>query len=168
MSFEYGKTLRNGLALCVLAGVLNGCANTGDLGNLGNLMGTLNQGAQKYDVSYLKQTIIPGKTTKGQITQMFGAPTNEELNSTSASNESNWTYEKSDEGLDKYMKLAHKYVSPETRLKMADTSAQLYKAQTVANDVSSVTGGKTGQSQTQGSVLTIYFVDDVVKYYRVY
>ncbi|WP_207283066.1 hypothetical protein [Pseudomonas sp. FW300-N2F2] len=168
MSFEYGKTLRNGLALCVLAGVLNGCANTGDLGNLGNLMGTLNQGAQKYDVSYLKQTIIPGKTTKGQITQMFGAPTNEELNSTSTSNESNWTYEKSDEGLDKYMKLAHKYVSPETRLKMADTSAQLSKAQTVANDVSSVTGGKTGQSQTQGSVLTIYFVDDVVKYYRVY
>jgi hypothetical protein len=99
---------------------------------------------------------------------MFGAPTNEELNSTSTSNESNWTYEKSDEGLDKYMKLAHKYVSPETRLKMADTSAQLYKAQTVANDVSSVTGGKTGQSQAQGSVLTIYFVDDVVKYYRVY
>lgn len=168
MSFEYGKTLRNGLALCVLAGVLNGCANTGDLGNLGNLMGTLNQGAKKYDVSYLKQTIIPGKTTKGQITQMFGAPTNEELNSTSTSNESNWTYEKSDEGLDKYMKLANKYVSPETRLKMADTSAQLSKAQTVANDVSSVTGGKTGQSQTQGSVLTIYFVDDVVKYYRVY
>ena len=168
MSFEYGKTLRNGLALCVLAGVLNGCANTGDLGNLGNLMGTLNQGAKKYDVSYLKQTIIPGKTTKGQITQMFGAPTNEELNSTSTSNESNWTYEKSDEGLDKYMKLANKYVSPETRLKMADTSAQLSKAQTVANDVSSVTGTKTGQSQTQGSVLTIYFVDDVVKYYRVY
>ncbi|SDA46041.1 hypothetical protein SAMN03159443_00672 [Pseudomonas sp. NFACC15-1] len=168
MSFEYGKTLRNGLALCVLAGVLNGCANTGDLGNLGNLMGSLNQGAKKYDVSYLKQTIIPGKTTKSQITQMFGAPTNEELNSTSTSNESNWTYEKSDEGLDKYMKLANKYVSPETRLKMADTSTQLSKAQTVANDVSSVTGGKTGQSQTQGSVLTIYFVDDVVKYYRVY
>ncbi|SCW67833.1 MULTISPECIES: hypothetical protein [unclassified Pseudomonas] len=168
MSFEYGKTLRNGLALCVLAGVLNGCANTGDLGNLGNLMGSLNQGAKKYDVSYLKQTIIPGKTTKSQITQMFGAPTNEELNSTSSSNESNWTYEKSDEGLDKYMKLANKYVSTETRMKMADTSAQLSKAQTVANDVSSVTGGKTGQSQTQGSVLTIYFVDDVVKYYRVY
>ncbi|MFL7962019.1 hypothetical protein ACEI36_07165 [Pseudomonas kielensis] len=168
MSFEYGKTLRNGLALCVLAGVLSGCANTGDLGNLGNLMGSLNQGAKKYDVSYLKQTIIPGKTTKSQITQMFGAPTNEELNSTSSSNESNWTYEKSDEGLDKYMKLANKYVSTETRMKMADTSAQLSKAQTVANDVSSVTGGKTGQSQTQGSVLTIYFVDDVVKYYRVY
>lgn len=165
MSFVYGKTLRNGLALCLLAGVLNGCANTGDLGKL---MNTLNQGSQKYDVTYLKQTIIPGKTTKGQITQMFGAPTNEELNSTSASNESNWTYEKNDEGLDKYMKLAHKYVSTETSLKMYETSAQLAKAQTVANDVSSVTGTKTGQSQTQGSVLTIYFVDDVVKYYRVY
>ncbi|MET3457285.1 MULTISPECIES: hypothetical protein [Pseudomonas] len=165
MSFVYGKTLRNGLSLCVLAGVLNGCANTADLGNL---MSTLNQGAQKYDVAYLKQTIIPGKTTKGQITQMFGVPSNEELNSTSTSNESNWTYEKGDEGLDKYMKLAHKYVSPETRLKMYETSAQLSKVQTVANDMSSATGTRTGQSQTQGSVLTIYFVDDVVKYYRVY
>nr|BFE97682.1 hypothetical protein GCM10020185_82180 [Pseudomonas brassicacearum subsp. brassicacearum] len=75
---------------------------------------------------------------------------------------------KTDEGLDKYMKLAHKYVSTETSLKMYETSAQLSKAQTVANDVSSVTGTKTGQSQSQGSVLTIYFVDDVVKYYRVY
>ncbi|SFA87520.1 hypothetical protein SAMN03159488_00860 [Pseudomonas sp. NFIX10] len=165
MSFEYGKTLRNGLALCVLAGVLNGCANTGDLGNL---MGSLNQGAKKYDVSYLKQTVIPGKTTKSQITQMFGAPTSEELDSTSTSNESNWTYEKEDEGLDKYMKLAHKYVSTETSLKMYDTSAQLSKAQDVANDVSSATGTKKPQSQTQGSRLIIYFVDDVVKYYRVY
>jgi hypothetical protein len=51
---------------------------------------------------------------------------------------------------------------------MYDTSAQISKAQGVANDVGSVTGQKTGQSQTQGTVLTIYFVDDVVKYYRVY
>ncbi len=162
MSFKYGKTLKNRMALCLLAGVLGGCTNTGDL------MNSLNAGAQKYNVGYLKQTIIPGKTTKSQITQMFGAPASEELNSTSTSNESNWTYDKREEGLDKYMKLAHKYVSTETSLKMYDTSAQISKAQGVANDVGSVTGQKTGQSQTQGTVLTIYFVDDVVKYYRVY
>lgn len=162
MSCIYGKAFRNGLAVCMIAGVLGGCANTGDL------MSSLNPGAQKYNIAYLKQTIIPGKTTKSQITQLFGAPTSEELNSTSSSNESNWTYEKTDEGLDKYMKLAHKYVSAETSLKMYDASSQLSKAQTVANDVSSVTGTKTGQSQTQGSILTIYFIDDVVKYYRVY
>ena len=162
MSLSYGKIFKNGIALCLLAGTLNGCTNTGDL------MNSLNPGARKYDIAYLKQTIIPGKTTKSQITQMFGAPANEELDSTSTSNESNWTYDKREEGLDKYMKLAHKYVSTETSLKMYDTSAQVSKAQGVANDVSSVTGTRTGQSQTQGTVLTIYFVDDVVKYYRVY
>ncbi|CDF96699.1 hypothetical protein BN844_0386 [Pseudomonas sp. SHC52] len=99
---------------------------------------------------------------------MFGAPASEELNSTSTNNESNWTYDKREEGLDKYMKLAHKYVSTETSLKMYDASAQASKAQGVANDVSSVTGTRTGQSQTQGTVLTIYFEDDVVKYYRIY
>ncbi|WP_210644525.1 MULTISPECIES: hypothetical protein [unclassified Pseudomonas] len=165
MSFNYGKTLRNGVALCVLAGFISGCTNSGDLMNSLN---SLNSGAKKFDTTYLKQTIYPGKTTKSQINQMFGAPTSEELNSTSSSNESNWTYDKREEGLDKYMKLAHKYVSTETSLKMYDTSAQLSKAQGVANDVSSVTGTKTTQSQTQGTVLTIYFVDDVVKYYRVY
>jgi len=51
---------------------------------------------------------------------------------------------------------------------MYDASAQASKAQGVANDVSSVTGTRTGQSQTQGTVLTIYFEDDVVKYYRIY
>lgn len=165
MSLTYGKTLKNGIALCVLVGALHGCANTGDLMSS---MNSLNSGANKYDIAYLKQKITPGKTTKNQINQMFGAPSSEELNSTSTSNESNWTYEKSEEGLDKYMKLAHKYVSTETSLKMYDTSAQLSKAQGVANDVTSVTGNKKPQSQSQGSTLIIYFIDDVVKYYRVY
>lgn len=162
MSLNYGRALKNGIALCLLAGAISGCTNTGDL------MNSLNPGAKKYDTVYLKQTIIPGKTTKSQISQMFGAPASEELNSTSTNNESNWTYDKREEGLDKYMKLAHKYVSTETSLKMYDASAQASKAQGVANDVSSVTGTRTGQSQTQGTVLTIYFEDDVVKYYRIY
>lgn len=162
MSFKYGKAFKNGLALCLLAGLFSGCTNTGDL------MNSLNPGAKKYEIAYLKQTIIPGKTTKSQVSQLFGAPTSEELNSTSTSNESNWTYEKHEEGLDKYMNLAHKYVSTETSLKMYDTSAQVSKAQGVTDDVSSVTGTKKAQNKTEGTVLTIYFVDDVVKYYRVY
>lgn len=168
MSFNYGTTLKNGVVLCVLAGFISGCANTGDLMNSLNSLNSLNAGAKKFDIAHLKQTISPGKTTKSQITQMFGAPTTEELNSTSTSNESNWTYEKQEEGLNRYMKLANKYVSDETRLKMYETSAQIANVQRVANDVSSATGTKTTQGQAQGSVLTIYFVDDVVKYYRVY
>ncbi|OPG74643.1 hypothetical protein B1218_37460, partial [Pseudomonas ogarae] len=102
MSFECGKALRNGMALCALACVLNGCANTGDLGNL---MGSLNQGAKKYDVSYLKQTIIPGQTTKSQITPMSGVLMNEELYSPSPRNKSNWASQKTEDVIDKNMNL---------------------------------------------------------------
>lgn len=162
MCLKYGKRLRIGFTLCLLTGVLGGCANTGDL------MSSLNPGAQKYDVVYLKKTLIPGKTTKTQVTQLFGTPAEEHLDSSSKSNESSWTYSKSEEGLDKYMALAHKYVSTETSLKMYDASAQVSKAQGVANDVSSATNTKKIQNQNQGSRLIIYFVDDVVDYYRLY
>lgn len=165
MFFKYGKTLKNGVALCLLAGWLSGCANTG---NLTSPLDALNAGSKKYDIAYLKQTVIPGKTTKSQVTQLFGAPASEQLNSTSTSNESNWTYDKREEGLDKYMELAHKYVSTETSLKMFDSEAQVSKAQDVADDVSSVAGTKKPQNKAQGTVLTIYFVGDVVKYYSLY
>ncbi len=72
MCLKYGKILSIGFTLCLLTGVLGGCANTGDL------MTSLNPGAQKYDVAYLKKTIIPGKTTKSQVQQLFGAPAEEE------------------------------------------------------------------------------------------
>lgn len=168
MSFKYGKKLKNGIVLCLLAGWLSGCANTGNLTNPLDALNGLNAGSKKYDIAYLKQTIIPGKTTKSQVTQLFGAPASELLNSTSTSNESNWTYDKREEGLDKYMKLAHKYVSTETSLKMYDSQAQVSKAQDVADDVSSVSGTKKPQNKAQGTVLTIYFVGDVVKYYSLY
>lgn len=131
-------------------------------------MNSLNPGAQKYDAVYLKKTIIAGKTTKSQVQQLFGAPAEEELDATSKSNDSNWTYDKREEGLDKYMKLAHKYVSAETSLKMFDAEGQVSNAQGVADDVSSVTGTKKPQNQTKGTRLIIYFINDVVDYYRLY
>lgn len=165
MSLKYGKTLRNGMALCLLAGLLTGCANSGDL--MGSL-NALNAGSNKYENAYLKKTIIPGKTTKNQVSQMFGAPTEEEVDATNSSNGSKWTYRKNQEGLDKYIKLAHKYVSTDTSLKIYDATAQASKAQEVANDVGSATGTKTAQNKTQGNVLLIHFVDDVVKSYWLY
>ncbi|WNW13351.1 hypothetical protein RRX38_20025 [Pseudomonas sp. DTU_2021_1001937_2_SI_NGA_ILE_001] len=162
MHVNHGKILGIGFMLCWLAVGLSGCANTD------GLMNSLNPGAQKYEITYLKKTLIPGKTTKNQVMQLFGAPSQEELNSTSRSNGSNWTYEKKEEGLEKYMTLAHKYVSTETSLKMYDASAQVSKAQGVAEDVSSVTGTKKAPNQATGSTLIIYFIDDVVDYYRLY
>lgn len=162
MYLEYGKILRIGFTLCMLTGALGGCANTGDL------MSSLNPGAQKYDITYLKKTIIPGKTTKTQVTQLFGTPAEEHLDSSNNSNQSSWTYSKHEEGLEKYMTLAHKYVSTETSLKMYDASSQVSKAQGVADDVGSATNTKKIQGQNKASRLIIYFVDDVVESYRIY
>lgn len=162
MRLKYMSKLRVGFALCLLTGVLGGCANTGDL------MSSLNPGAQKYDAVYLKKTIVSGKTTKTQVQQLFGAPAEEQLDSASRSNGSNWTYNKSEEGLDKYMALANKYVSNDARAKLYDASAQVSKAQGVANDVGTVASAQNGQGQAKGSRLIIYFVNDVVDNYKLY
>lgn len=153
------------LALPLLLALLTGCQEGGGVNGIVN---SLNPGAKKYDAAYLKQTLIPGKTTKAQVMQLFGAPADEELDSSSRSNGSNWTYSKSEEGVDKYLKLAHKYVSTETSLKMYDTEAQVDKGQRMLDDANSVAGTRRPSSGTTGSRLIVYFVNDVVDYYRLY
>ncbi|MDR9850785.1 hypothetical protein RJO15_24375 [Herbaspirillum huttiense F1] len=162
MSRTSGKWVKSICALSVFAFVLTGCA--------GGPMGALNSGSEKYDQAYLKQNIIPGKTTKDDVMRLFGAPYTQELNSTSGKNgnESNWTYNKSQEGIDKYMTLAHKYLPTGSSLQMYDAQAQVGKAKGVGEDVQSVTGTAGKPNDKSGSILTIYFVDNVVKYYRLY
>jgi len=145
--------------------MLTGCQEGG---GVNSIVDSLNPGAKKYDAAYLKQTLIPGKTTKTQVMQLFGAPAEEELDNTSRRNGSNWTYSKNEEGVDKYLKLAHKYVSTETSLKMYDTEAQVDKGQRMLDDANSVAGTRRPSSSTTGSRLIIYFVDDVVDHYRLY
>lgn len=161
------KLMNVGFALCLMTGALAGCNGSGNMDVMKSL-NAFNSGSQKYDVAYLKNTLIPGKTTKYQVQQLFGAPAQQSLDSTSRSNGSNWTYSKSEEGLDKYMALAHKYVSTENSLKMYNATAQLSKAQGVMNDVGGVAGVTAPSGQPQGSQLIIYFKDDVVDYYRLY
>ncbi|MCU1772266.1 hypothetical protein [Pseudomonas sp. 13B_3.2_Bac1] len=158
MSPTHGKAFRNGIALCLMTGLLIGCANSNDL------MGSLNPngvGAKKYDEAYLKTTIIRGKTTKSQISQLFGPPMQEAADSDTITN---WTYVKSEEGVEKYMNLAHRFVSPETSGQLAQVSSHVSNAQGTLNEVGSVTSGKTTR---QGIVLTIYFENDVVQNYSV-
>ncbi len=162
MARTHKQFMHIGLAVCLMTGALTGCSSSG------NFVNPLDSGSQKYNVAYLKQTLIPGKTTKSQVQQLFGTPAEEALDASSRSNGSNWTYSKSQEGLDKYMALAHKYVSTENSLKMYDASAQVSKAQGVMSDVGSVTGMNKPSSQAQGSRLVIYFVDDVMDHYQLY
>ncbi|WP_253907282.1 hypothetical protein [Herbaspirillum rubrisubalbicans] len=157
-----GNCFKSICALSVFAFALAGCA--------GGPMGALNSGSEKYDVAYLKQNIIPGKTTKDDVMRLFGAPYSQSLDSTSRKdgNESNWTYEKSKEGVDKYMALAHKYLPTGSSLQMYDAEAQVGKVRGANEDVQSVTGTAGKPNEKSGSILTIYFIDNVVKYYRLY
>jgi hypothetical protein len=145
--------------------LLTGCQQGG---GINGIMDSLSPGAKKYDTAYLKQTLISGKTTKAQVEQLFGAPYDERLESSSRNNRTIWTYNKNEEGLDKYMKLAHKYVSTETSLKMYDTEAQVDKGQRMLDDANSVAGTRKSINSKSGTVLTIYFKDDVVDYYSIF
>lgn len=144
---------------------LTGCQGGGGLGDMMNPLGT---GGKKYEAAYLKQNLIPGKTTKDQVLQMFGAPTDETSNSVNGSNDVRWSYRKNQENnFDKYLTMAHKYVSTETSLKMYDASAQVSKGQDVMNDVNTVAGVNSKQVMTgaTGNHLTIYFENNVVDRY---
>ncbi|MFT0183010.1 hypothetical protein ACMSIO_21560 [Pseudomonas benzopyrenica] len=148
--------------ISIALSLISGCQNGGDL------MGALSGGSKKYELAYLKQNLIPGKTTKAQVMALFGAPHEEELQATNGRNDSNWTYDKREEGVDKYVQLAHKYVSTETSLKMYSASAQVNRVDDAVSDVNSVVGTKRAASKVTGSELIIYFKDDVIDYYRLF
>lgn len=158
----YLRNLTSIALLSIALSLISGCQNGSDV------LGALNGGSKKYELAYLKQNLIPGKTTKAQVLELFGAPHAEELDAINGRNDSNWTYEKNEEGFDKYVTLAHKYVSTETSLKMYEAGAHVDRAEGVMKDVNSVAGTKRVGSSVTGNNLIIYFKNDVIDYYRLY
>ncbi|QKZ03323.1 MULTISPECIES: hypothetical protein [Pseudomonas] len=158
MSAIHGKTFRNRVGLCLLVGVLAGCANSNDL--MGN-MNPFGVGAKKYDMDYLNTTLIAGKTTKAQVLELFGKPTR---GGSDLSAQSKWTYEKREEGVEKYLNMAHGYVAPEVGQTLSDAQGQVFKAQGALNDAGSVVGGTPAR---QGLILDIFFDNDVVQAFSV-
>ncbi|WP_295462559.1 hypothetical protein [uncultured Pseudomonas sp.] len=158
--------LRNSLFATLSAFMLvtlSGCQG----GGLGDITNPMSGGGKKYEAAYLKQNLIPGKTTKDQVLQMFGTPHDESASSSNGSNEVNWIYEKSQEpSLDKYLNVAQKYVSTDTFWKINNAKVEANKGQDVMNDVNTVTGNKkTMSSGAVGSRLSIYFQNNVVDHY---
>ncbi|MGI4837539.1 MAG: hypothetical protein ACRYF9_07970 [Janthinobacterium lividum] len=144
--------------MCLLVAVLTGCANSNDL--MGN-MNTFGVGAKKYDMDYLNKTLLVGKTTKAQVLELFGKPTR---GGSDLSAQSTWTYEKSQEGLEKYLNIAHGYVPQEMGQKLSAAQYQVSKAQVAVNDAGTVAGGSPAR---QGLSLDIYFDHDVVQGFSV-
>ncbi|MDE1167183.1 MAG: hypothetical protein PW845_17845 [Pseudomonas sp.] len=158
MSAIYRNTFRNGVGLCLLISVLTGCANSNDL------MGNINPfgvGAKKYDMDYLNKTLVVGKTTKAQVLEIFGKPTR---GGSDLSAQSTWSYEKSQEGLEKYLHIAQGYVSPEMSQTISGAQYQVFKAQVAVNDAGTVAGGSPAR---QGLSLNIFFDHDVVQGFSV-
>jgi hypothetical protein len=114
-------------------------------------------GAKKYDMDYLNKTLIVGKTTKAQVLELFGQPTR---GGSDLSAQSTWTYEKSQEGLEKYLGMAHGYVSPEIGQKLSQAQYQVFKAQVAVNDAGTVAGGSPSRPRL---TLSIFFDHDVVQ-----
>lgn len=148
--------------------MLTGCQGGGGIGDLTNPLGP---GGKKYEAAYLKQNLIPGKTTKDQVLQLLGTPHDEDANSSNGSNEITWSYEKSQEpSLDKYLNVAQKYVSTDTFWKINDAKVEANKGQDVMKDINTVTGtsNKKLSNGATGNILRIYFKNNVVDHYYLY
>jgi len=161
------NTLFSALSVFALA-MLTGCQGGGGIGSISDLTNPLATGGKKYEAAYLKQNLIPGKTTKDQVLQLLGAPHEEDASSKNGSNEIIWLYSKSDEpSLDKYLKVARKYVSADALGKINDAENQAYKGQDVMKDINTVTGtsSKKLSNGAVGNELWIYFENNVVDRY---
>jgi len=161
------NTLFSALSVFALA-MLTGCQGGGGIGGIADLTNPLGTGGKKYEAAYLKQNLIPGKTTKDQVLQLLGAPHEEDASSSDGSNGILWTYEKSEEpNLDKYLNVAQKYVSTDTFWKINDAKVEANKGQDVMKDINTVTGSskKKLSNGAVGNILRIYFKDNVVDRY---
>ena len=161
------NTLFSMLSAFTLA-MLTGCQGGGGIGGIGDLTNPLGPGGKKYEAAYLKQNLIPGKTTKDQVLQLLGTPHDEDASSKNGSNEIIWMYNKSDEpSLDKYLSVARKYVSADALGKINDAQSQAYKGQDVMKDINTVTGtsNKKLSNGAVGNRLWIYFENNVVDRY---
>ncbi|WP_240996425.1 hypothetical protein [Pseudomonas viridiflava] len=159
----YGRMARlKGLmaALAILS-TLTACSTGG-----GNPLDAIT-GESKYSPAFIKANIIPGKSTKEQIRQKFGAPTSAQDDV--ADNTSDWSYYRSDSGFNALKKVAYKYAnkygSGEVGSAMWQGESRIGDAQEVMEDASTVTGTQSTGRQADIGTIYIYFKGNVVDHY---
>ena len=89
--------LKGLMAALAILSTLTACSTGG-----GNPLDAIT-GESKYSPAFIKANIIPGKSTKEQIRQKFGAPTSAQDDV--ADNTSDWSYYRSDSGFNALKKV---------------------------------------------------------------
>lgn len=162
------KYLRNVAVALGFAIALSGCAGQGDqLGDfMGDPLGSLGGGSgSKYTPAFVKANLIKGKTTIAEVRQKFGAPYEVRRQQETNGESEDWSYKKSEEGMNAMLKMYRKYAPTQNSLDSYNQEAKVGKAYDAMDDVGTVTGTKTAEKKSSYDFLRINFVNGVVYSY---
>lgn len=128
-------------------------------------------GEGKYAPEFIKTNIIVGKSTKQQIREKFGTPTN--ATDDLGNNSSEWLYDREDTQIGKLADMAYKYTSRYSGGSSASSTIiggqiKAGEAQEIMTDAGTVTGSNTPGQKVNIKKLYIEFRGDVVRDFRTY
>ncbi|GFM70521.1 hypothetical protein PSCICL_15130 [Pseudomonas cichorii] len=163
----YGQLAKlKGLAAAgMLMVALTACSTDGSFAGLDSLTGEA-----KYAPEFIKGNIIIGKSTKQQIREKFGSPS--DVSDNLGNDTSEWLYDRSESQLGKLTDMAYKYTTRYGAQSSASTiissQNQVGDAQEIMNDAGTLSGSNAPGKKVKINRLYVEFKGDVVRAFRTY
>ncbi|MEX5571577.1 hypothetical protein Q1J52_01415 [Pseudomonas lijiangensis] len=127
-------------------------------------------GEAKYAPEFIKSNIVVGKSTKQQIREKFGSPSN--VSDNLGNDTSEWLYDRSESQLGKLTDMAYKYTTRYGAQSSASTiissQNQVGDAQEIMNDAGTLSGSNAPGKKVKINRLYVEFRGDVVRSFRTY
>ncbi|MBN6715575.1 hypothetical protein JSY17_16390 [Pseudomonas capsici] len=144
---------------------LTACSTDGSFAGLDSLTGEA-----KYAPEFIKGNIIIGKSTKQQIREKFGSPS--DVSDNLGNDTSQWLYDRSKSQLGKLTDMAYKYTTRYGAQSSASTiissQNQVGDAQEIMNDAGTLSGSNAPGKKVKINRLYVEFKGDVVRAFRTY
>ncbi|MBX8474374.1 hypothetical protein K5D38_06245 [Pseudomonas cichorii] len=144
---------------------LTACSTDGSFAGLDSLTGEA-----KYAPEFIKGNIIIGKSTKQQIREKFGSPS--DVSDNLGNDTSEWLYDRSESQLGKLTDMAYKYTTRYGAQSSASTiissQNQVGDAQEIMNDAGTLSGSNAPGKKVKINRLYVEFKGDVVRAFRTY
>ncbi|MCV4283393.1 hypothetical protein [Pseudomonas capsici] len=144
---------------------LTACSTDGSFAGLDSLTGEA-----KYAPEFIKGNIVIGKSTKQQIREKFGSPS--DVSDNLGNDTSEWLYDRSESQLGKLTDMAYKYTTRYGAQSSASTiissQNQVGDAQEIMNDAGTLSGSNAPGKKVKINRLYVEFKGDVVRAFRTY
>lgn len=128
-------------------------------------------GEAKYAPEFIKANIVAGKSTKQQIREKFGTPS--DVSDNLGNDSSEWLYDRDDSQIGKLADMAYKYTSRYSGGNSASSTIiggqiKAGEAKEIMNDAGTVTGSGAPGQKVKINKIYIDFRGDVVRAFRTY